>query len=239
MPARGLIKIMPGGGTGGLGFAIIDVNDFLAEMAPQVGGVLNWLQGAASQEVTADQQRDWQRQSAYLAGGYSLYADSLEVMYHNVGTQQYNGMGANGSVATNAESFREVKFTTQVTQRDPDLPDALTDVTRRGSWNPLDYVGAIIQNALDSATGVQQLKAFYKKRAEFLRDLDDVEVEVTSVMFNPIKKAYITSSSMKMEGGRTEAFFDVTIKETSELKAPDPNDNTHAIAEPGTSAGGQ
>lgn len=237
MTMRGLIKIEPVGG-GGLLYTMASINDFLAEYTPIADSFSNWLRNKQGDYGSQDQMRDNQQAAAYLKGGYALYGEELEILFHKSQTDGYYGIedyGQNGGnqevVHTNETSYREIKFKTTISIRDPDLPIGPVDAARRGDmWGILTQT---ITYGIDSLLGVDELKAYFKKRANFLRDLDDVEVKVSSLMFNPLI-GYITADRMTMQAGQTEAQYDVGVKEVVKAIVSDPKVSTGAVTiEPG------
>jgi len=229
---RGLIKIVAASDDSkGLTADLINLNDFLSEMAPIASQITDWIAGKRGDYDTRERESDWQKMATYLRGGYLLYADDLELTYHGKGTDGYNGVGGNSQVQTNSEPYREITFNTTISQRDADLPIGPVDALRRGG-NLFDIIGQTVQYGIDSLAGVAELKAYYQKRADFLRDLDDVEVICSSTMFKPLQ-GYTTNSKMKMQGGQTEATFQIGVKEMSTLTSPG-TDTAHSFSlEPG------
>lgn len=259
MTMRGLIKIQPKGGGDILQWGIAGTKDVLAEYSPIVTSFLNWLQG--DKRMQYDQSTDLaddQRYATYLTGGYSLYGEELELLYHGKETQSYTGIdttqqptfnvnsgdsqinyqGTNPEVIkTNEQAYREIKFKTTISIRDPDLP--ITGYTEwvRADWtqklNPLYILQQGVQYGIDHLTGTEELKAYFRKRAEFLRDLDDIEVSVSSLMFNPLD-GFIVSDRMTMQAGQTEAQFDIQVTElVSSIVATSSNSYNSVVAEPG------
>lgn len=233
---QGLIKIEST--KSGRGVPLFDLiygaQGLVAEYAPLAINISNDLTGqqrSASQDETL---REMQEMATYMNGGYILYADDLNLIFHNKQTDSYNGVGGNTNVRTNLTPYRELKFKTTITERDSTLPTGMTEAIRNRSWNPLDYISQAFFGWLDSLSGTEQIKAYYKYRQGFLRDLDDVEIVCSSTMFAPLKPAYITASQMNMSSGSTDATFDINIKEVSQLgDSGDTTTNASAV-EPGT-----
>lgn len=229
---RGLIKIEAAESGGGLSDAILGMNDFLAEMAPMATGLTNWFQGKQNNFEQREDNADGQRMAAYLKGGYALYADNLEVIFHQAESEGFRGPGGNVETMTNEQPFREIKFQTTITPRDKDLPIGPVDAIRSGG-GILDIIGQSVQYLSDSFMGIAEIKAYYKKRAGFLRDLDTVEVKVSSTMFKPLV-GYITANKYTMQAGAPEAVYDVQVKEVSKNIPSGSSSTTNGVAiEPG------
>lgn len=230
---RGLIKIESTvSGTSGLFDSLIGINDFLAEVAPYATGLTNWFKGKQTDFKEQEELRDNQRFSTYLKGGYLLYADNLEVIFHQAETEGFRGPGGNNEVTTNKEPFREIKWQTTISPRDKDLPIGPTDALRNAS-GLFDVITQSGQYLVDKTMGLEEIKAYYQKRAEFLRDLDQVEVKVSSTMFKPLI-GYIVASKYTMQAGAAEAIYEINVKESVENIAASSASTQRGIAiEPG------
>jgi hypothetical protein len=232
---RGLIKIQYAGGGNNLMYWMADMNEFFAELSPLVTGMFNWASDTRIGWDAREWMSDWQRSATYINSGYLVYADELEVEFHQAGTDAYNGMvtesettgdptqgnsktKANTALKTNQDPYRIIKFKTTLSQRDPDLPIGPIDAFRRGDW--LEIPKQTVQWGIDSLIGIARMKAYFQKRAEFLRDFDNREVVVSSTMFYPVQ-GYINASKMTIQAGQSEASYDVEVKELSELIVPD------------------
>lgn len=233
---RGLIKVEATGKAQGgswLTDTLMNINDYFADTAPIASAFSDWLTGKRRSYQESQTQAAWQQQATYMKGGYLFYADDLELEYHGTNTDGFAGVGGNGSVETNAAPYRECKFKTTISQRDADLPVGAIEALRSGSTNPWDYISQSVQYQLDKMAGVTELKAYYKKRAHFLEDLKDVEVTTSSSMFFPII-GYIDCGKMTMQAGATEAQFELSAKEVTELAEANGKDTAHACSvEPG------
>ncbi len=234
---RGLIKIeATGSGSGGLFDSLIGINDFLAETAPYATGLTNWFKGKQTDFDEQEDMRNNQQFATYLKGGYLLYADNLEVIFHQAETEGFRGPGGNNEVTTNKDPFREIKWQTTISPRDKDLPVGPTDALRNGS-GLFDILTQSVQYLADKAMGIAEIKAYYKKRAEFLRDLDQVEVKVSSTMFKPLI-GYIVASKYTMQAGAPEAVYDISVKESMENISASSASTQRGIAiEPGVGFG--
>lgn len=254
MTMRGLIKIEPGGGAG-LSWSMASAYDLYAEYAPIMTNFTNWLQGRSMSYGQQEQLENQQRFGAYLQGGYAVYGEELEQLFHGKQTEGYMGLdttqkpttnvqaaGASINyegtypevVKTNEQAYREIKFKTTISIRDPDLPTGWVAGFRQG--NMMAMVTGELNYGLDLVMGGQGLadmKAYFQKRATFLRDLDDVEVTVSSLMFTQTT-GYINADRMTMQAGQTEAQFDVQVTEVVKSIVAKSADSFHAVTnEPG------
>jgi hypothetical protein len=254
MTLRGLVKIEAGGG-GGLFWDAISMIDVLAEYAPIVQNLMNWTTSRRGSYSQFENLRDTQQFTAYLKGGYALYAEDLEILFHGKETEGYMGIdstqnpvqnvqASGGSInqkgtypevmKTNVVGYREIKFKTTISVRDKDLPIYGTEALHK--HDIAAFPGQFLHYSLDWLVGGQglvDLKGYYEKRANFLMDLRDVEVTASSTMFNKVT-GYIDADRMTMQSGQTEAQFDIGIKEVVDTKVAESNDSFRAVAvEPG------
>lgn len=231
---RGLIKIQGnqyGEAGGPLDWATA-TNEWLSEVAPFIINISNWVQGQQPDYQQREETADWQRSAGYLHGEYLMYADNLEVIFHAEKTQGFRGPGGDTQTATNKSPYREIKWSTTISPRDPDLPTPIGEGLHQGHG-----IGDLIMDALTEASdrimGVAEIKAYYEKRAKYLRDLDGIPVKVSSTMFQVID-GYITADKYTMQQGAVEAIYDIGVTESVDTTAAEVSKTEKAVPiEPG------
>lgn len=227
---RGLIKISPNGGSGILP-TLVGFYDVIAGIEPYIVSGIKSLRNVRYDYAASEYYLEREIWLKYLRGGYLVYPDNLELIYHGRETEAYYGTGNNAIIQTNEAQYREIRFKTTITPTDPDLPTPIVQAVRRGGI--LDLLLAVPATAIDRLMGVEQIKAYFRKRGNFMRDCDDVPCTIESYMFLPIR-GFITANQMSMDAGSELATFDVIGKEIVGLKTVEGDKNTHApLIEPG------
>lgn len=148
------------------------------------------------------------------AGSYLLYADDLTMSWHGTGTQAFNAIGGSGETQTNEKPYREIKFKTTLTPNDAILSTGWWKSTLRNSGlNPGALASDFFWHEIYSAIGSETARRYYKERAAYLRDLDDVPITVESSMFAYFPYAFMVTGEVNFQGGSGDAVYNCEIRE--------------------------
>lgn len=212
---RGMIKVSAPGNPWTVPLGILDA---LAGVAPFLHSLTDALMGTRFDYAESEYYRELKQVTAYAAGGQALYADNLQLIYHGKMSEAYYTKEEQIMVKSNELPYREINFKSTIGPTDPDLPRPFLKALHNfnGPEDILNLIIALPQQWVNEILGIDTLMAYFDKRAYFLREYDDVPVEVSSFMFAPVT-GLIWVSSMNMEAGAELATFDVVVKEIMNL----------------------
>jgi hypothetical protein len=236
--SRGMVKIAPRGeSTIGILDAIGNAADWIVDFVPYFIDFYNTMQGSTneftSRQIADEVQGFW----AYIWNrGYTFYADDIQVIYHGKDTETFRtGTGTETGVQTNAEVFREYKIKTTISERDWDVVNGMWTKTGQNVHNRNTNIGDLIVGAVqdwwDAQTGYNIAKQYLEKRMEYLRDLDGVDLTISSSMFKPAD-VKMTEYTYQVTAGQQETTYSLAFKEVSGLKDV-PYDTGQDAVEPG------
>jgi hypothetical protein len=241
--SRGMVKIAPAGsGTIGILDALGAVSDWIVDFVPYFIDFYNTMQDSTnefdSRQLTDSVQGFW---SYIMDMGYTFYVDDLQVIYHGKDTETFRtGTGTSTGVQTNKDVYREYKMKTTISERDWDVVNRMWSKNAQNlhnrDMNPLDYISGAFQDYWNASGGYNIALEYLEKRQKFLRDLDGVDLTISSSMFLPAN-VKMTEYTYQVTAGQQETTYTLSFKEVTSEEDVQNNTGQDAI-EPGADASG-
>jgi len=238
--SRGMVKVAPRG-TPPLTIidAIGNAVDWIVDFVPYFIDAYNTMSGTTnefeSRQLADKVQGFW---SYIWSQAYIFYVEDLVVTYHGKDTETYRtGTGTQTGVQTNAKIFREYKFKTTISERDWDVVSGMWSETAQNiasrNTSVINLIGGMVEDWWNRQTGYNIAKEYLKKRREFLRKLDGIDLSISSSMFEPAD-VKMTEYSYQVFPGQQETTYSLAFKEVAALEDV-PYDTGMDAIEPGAS----
>lgn len=222
--SRGMVKIVPRGSGNDLTIAdaIGSAVDWAVDFLPYFLDFYNSMSGSTNEYTTRQITDTYQNFWTYLIQqGYMFYVEDLQVTFHGKNTETYRtGTGTSTGVQTNSEGYREFTFKTTISERDYDVVSGMWGKTAQNvhnrNTNLFDLVSGAAQDWWNSKTGYNIALQYLEKRQKFLRELEDVDIRISSSMFEGADVKMI-DYSYTVPVGQQETIYNLKFKETKEL----------------------
>ena len=241
--SRGMVKITPVGKEGSILDPLKDAGDWIVDFVPFVMDFYNNMMDSTnefdSRQAVDKVQSFWEY---VVKGGYIFYADDLQVIYHGKDTETFRtGTGTQTGVQTNKDVYREFKVKTTISERDYDIISGEWSKTNQ-NWHSTangmtdvgigDFLSGAVQDWWNATTGYSIAFQYLDKRQKFLRDLDGVDLTISSSMFKTAN-VKMTEYTYQVAAGQQETTYTLTFKEVTGEEDVQANTGQDAI-EPGT-----
>ena len=163
--------------------------------------------------------------------GYMFYVEDFQLTFHGKNTETYRtGNGTSSGIQTNKESYREFAFKTTISERDWDVVKGYWSNTMQ-AVRKKDFLGlpsAEFKDWGDSVIGYNIIWQYLKKRQAFLRDLENVDITISSSMFESAD-VKMTEYSYVVPVGQQETIYSLKFKEVVDLEDTDYTTGQDAI----------